>query len=220
MSNITTVTLTSGLGTGGTGTISTLDNLIGTAGTASAQVQTVQGIASMTALKVDPTAALDFGSGTSGTKTQRVILDSSQALSNGQATMTNSQPVVIASDQSTLPAAVASDGVTVGGGLVTPVFVPVAVSSSGVTNIVALTTSKKIRVLAATLTANGAVNVKWQSHVTPTDLTGLMYFAAAGDGIVLPFNPLGWFQTNSGEALDINLSGAVAVGGSLTYVVV
>lgn len=56
MANLTTVTLTSGVPTAGSGTVSTLDNVIGTAGTASAQVQTVQGIASMTALKVDGSA--------------------------------------------------------------------------------------------------------------------------------------------------------------------
>lgn len=64
MSNLTTVTLTNGAGTGGTGTVSTLDNVIGTAGTASPQVQTVQGIASMTALKVDGSAVTQPVSGT------------------------------------------------------------------------------------------------------------------------------------------------------------
>jgi hypothetical protein len=53
MANLTSVTVTAGVPTAGTGTVSTLDNLIGTAGTASAQVQSVQGIASMTPLKVD-----------------------------------------------------------------------------------------------------------------------------------------------------------------------
>ena len=99
----------------------------------------------------------------------------------------------------------------------TPKFVVVTASSSGVTNIIAAVSSKHLRVLALQLTANAAVNVKWQSHVTPTDITGLAYLAANG-GYVLPYNPLGWFQTVAGEALDINLSGAVAVGGSITYV--
>lgn len=53
MSNLTTVTLTTGVPTAGSGTVSTLDNLIAAAGTASPQVQTVQGITSMTPLKVD-----------------------------------------------------------------------------------------------------------------------------------------------------------------------
>lgn len=53
MANLTTVGLTAGAGSSGTGTVSTLDNVIGAAGTANANVQTVQGIASMTPLKVD-----------------------------------------------------------------------------------------------------------------------------------------------------------------------
>lgn len=72
MPNLTSVGLTSGLGSSGTGTISTLDNLIGTAGTASAQVQTVQGIASMTPLKVDGSAVTQPVSGTFWQTTQPV----------------------------------------------------------------------------------------------------------------------------------------------------
>lgn len=103
------------------------------------------------------------------------------------------------------------------GAALTPKFAKIVASSSGATSIVALVSSKKLRVLSWQLVCNGAVNVKWQSHVTPTDLTGLHYFAANG-GITVPFNPYGHFETVAGEALDINLSGAVAVGGSLVYV--
>lgn len=99
----------------------------------------------------------------------------------------------------------------------TPTFATLTASASGVTNLVALVSSKKIRVLALSLIANGSVNVKFQSHVTPTDISGL-YYLAANVGFVLPYNPLGWFQTVSGEALDINLSAAVAVGGNIVYV--
>ena len=67
------------------------------------------------------------------------------------------------------------------------------------------------------LIANAAVNVKFQSHTTPTDLTGLFYLAANG-GFVLPYNEAGWFSTLAGEALDINLSGAIAVGGVVGYI--
>jgi len=101
----------------------------------------------------------------------------------------------------------------------TPSFAVITASSSGVTNLVALVSSKKIRVLSLVLTANGAVNVKFQSHATPTDITGLFYLSSTG-GFVLPYNPTGWFQTLSGEALDINLSGSIAVGGCLEYVAV
>jgi hypothetical protein len=45
-------------------------------------------------------SAPDVGSGTGGSKTQRVIMDSSQLSSLGQTTMSASAPVVFASDQS------------------------------------------------------------------------------------------------------------------------
>lgn len=99
----------------------------------------------------------------------------------------------------------------------TPKFKAITASSSGATTIVALVAAKKIRVVSWSLVCNAAVNVKWQSHVTPTDLTGLYYFAANG-GISVPFSPVGYFETIAGEALDINLSGAQAVGGVLCYV--
>lgn len=100
----------------------------------------------------------------------------------------------------------------------TPKFATISTSSSGATTVVAAVTGKRIRVLAWDLKVNAAVNFKWQSHVTPTDLTGLYYNSGQGDGVARAFNPVGYFQTVSGEALDINLSGAVAVGGVLTYV--
>jgi hypothetical protein len=101
----------------------------------------------------------------------------------------------------------------------TPLFAPIVASSSGATTVVAAVASKKIRVLRWSLSSNGNVNVKWQSHVTPTDLTGLHYmtqYSTAGGA----YTNVGIFQTIAGEALDINLSGAVAVGGELTYVTV
>lgn len=78
----------------------------------------------------------------------------------------------------------------------------------------------RIRVVDLALSANAAVNVKFQSHTVPTDLTGLFYFGSAGQNIVLPFNDRGWFTALVGEDLDINLSGAVAVGGVLHYVTI
>lgn len=99
----------------------------------------------------------------------------------------------------------------------TPAFATISVSATG--TLVALVSSKKIRVLSLSLMSSGTVNVKFQSHVSPTDITGL-YYLVANTGFVLPYNPLGWFQTVSGEALDINLSAGIAVGGCLVYVAV
>lgn len=100
----------------------------------------------------------------------------------------------------------------------TPKFAPIAASSSGNNTLVAAVTGKKIRVLAYNLMGNGAVNAKFQSGAGGTDLTGLKYIAAAGSGICAPFNPVGWFETASNTLLNLNLSGAVAVGGELVYV--
>ena len=96
-------------------------------------------------------------------------------------------------------------------------FAAIAVSSSGANQIVAASAGNKIRVVAYNYMANGTVNVKWQSAAN--DKTGLAYLVV-NTGKVVPFCPVGWFETNSGEALNLNLSGAVAVGGEVVYVLV
>jgi hypothetical protein len=147
----------------------------------------------------------DVSAGTKSAGTQRVTL------ATDQTTLTN----LVGQVSTSAETATVYNGTTA----LTPSFATVVASASGATSIVSAVASKRIRVLAVQLVANAAVNVKWQSHTTPTDLTGLAYLAANG-GYVLPFNPVGWFQTNSGEQLDINLSGAVAVGGCVVYVTV
>jgi hypothetical protein len=37
-------------------------------------------------------------------------------------------------------------------------------------------------------------------------------------GFVLPFNPVGWFETAANTLLNLELSGAVSVDGSLVYI--
>ncbi len=101
----------------------------------------------------------------------------------------------------------------------TQLSVPIVASASGVTNLIAAPgAGKTIIVTGFGLMSNGTVNVKFQSHVTPTDLTGLFYLVA-NTGISVAPNPAGIFSCLVGEALDINLTGAVAVGGFLTYIV-
>ncbi|MGO9234505.1 MAG: hypothetical protein ACLP4V_10695, partial [Methylocella sp.] len=100
---------------------------------------------------------------------------------------------------------------------VTPQYAPITASSSGATTVVAAVSGKTIYVLRWSLSANGNVNVNWQSHTTTGTATGLHYltqYASAGGA----YCPAGIFATASGEALDINLSASVAVGGELTYV--
>lgn len=175
-------------------------------------------------LSVTLTTAIPAGSNTIGALTANQTVDLNKIAGNNTSTGngvagTGVQRVTVASDNTPFNVAVSSETSQIFNGTtaLTPKFATIVASASGATTIVAAVTSKKIRVIAMQLVANAAVNVKWQSHVTPTDKTGLAYLAANG-GYVLPYNPVGWFETIAGEALDINLSGAVAVGGSLTYI--
>jgi hypothetical protein len=78
-------------------------------------------------------------------------------------------------------------------------------------------TSKKIRVLAAFMVSAGTVNARFESGAGGTALTGQMNLVA-NSGFVLPFNPVGWFETAVTTLLNLELSGAVSVDGSLVYV--
>lgn len=89
-------------------------------------------------------------------------------------------------------------------------------SSLGSTAILAAATGGQIRVLSLALVASGAVSVKLQSAAN--DLSATFALSANG-GLVLPFNEHGWFQTNVNEALNLNLSAAVATGVSIQYIV-
>ena len=141
----------------------------------------------------------------------------------------NTQPVSGSVNIGTAPAAArttdsisvahATDAIMNGVTVLTPTFAAITASASGATTIVNLVSSKKIRVLALAVVCTSAVTVKLQSHTTTSNATGAMPFGANG-GISLPFSPVGWFETTSGEALDINLGGAVVVGGQLVYVAV
>lgn len=116
-----------------------------------------------------------------------------------------------------ISAKLASDAVMNGATELTPKFAAIAASTSGNNTIVAAVTGKKIRVLAYKLSFSGTVNGKFQTGAGGTDLTGLIYGVAnvidKGD-----FSPVGHFETAAGALLNLNLSGAVAVGGYIVYV--
>ncbi|MDR3582579.1 MAG: hypothetical protein P4L67_04870 [Candidatus Pacebacteria bacterium] len=98
-----------------------------------------------------------------------------------------------------------------------PLYATFTASSSGNTQVVASSAGKQIVVLQWSATANGTVNVKWQSATT--DISGLRYmiqYASAGGS----YSPIGRFRTASSAALNINLSGAVSVSGEVAYVLV
>ncbi len=137
----------------------------------------------------------------------------------GQSVMATSLSVAIATNQASVSIAHDSNALMNGasGSVMTPKFALIAVTTtSGVNQVVTAVSSKKIRVVAWDLVANGAVNFKWQSNTA--DLTGLYYMAGVGNGVARGWNPNGYFETAAGTTLNVNLSATVAVGGCLTYV--
>jgi hypothetical protein len=100
----------------------------------------------------------------------------------------------------------------------TPIlFATISASSSGDNTVIAANATKRFRVLAVFMMAAGAVNARFESGAGGTALTGLAYPAANG-GFVLPFSPVGWFETLAvNTLLNLELSGAVAVGGCVVY---
>jgi hypothetical protein len=194
---------------------------LGTAGSASTDVISVQGVSGGVALPASQSGTWNVTniSGTVSLPTGAATAAKQPAL--GSAGSASTDVITVQGIASGTPLRTASSAETSavynGTTSLTPKFAAVVASASGVTTVIAAVTSKKIRVLALELMSNGTTNVKWQSHTTPTDLTGLAYLVANA-GYVLPFCPTGWFETVSGEALDINLSAAIAVGGSVVYV--
>ncbi len=97
----------------------------------------------------------------------------------------------------------------------TPKFAKIDLAATG--TLVAAVAGKKIRVLALQMAAAGAVTVQAKSAAGGTALTGAISLAT-GVAHVLPFNPVGWFETVAAELLELALGGAVQVSGSLVYV--
>lgn len=94
----------------------------------------------------------------------------------------------------------------------------VAASASGDNAIVAAVAGKKIRVRGFELFNSVATvqNAKWRSGTT--DITGLMYGTTIGllaDAQAPKDDFL--FETVAGQALNLNLSAATAVGGWVSY---
>jgi hypothetical protein len=97
-----------------------------------------------------------------------------------------------------------------------PKFKVIDHATSGDNTVVAAVSSKKIRVHQLFLITAGAVVVRFESGASGTALTGQMNVAANG-GLVLPFSPMGWFETAATTLLNLELSGATSVDGVLGY---
>ena len=102
-------------------------------------------------------------------------------------------------------------------------YAAIAAAASGDNTIVAAVAAagtrpaKKIRVYALFMTMTGtAVTARFEDGAGGTALTGQMT-QTQGNTIVLPFNPLGWFETSAGTLLNLELGGAQSVDGGLVY---
>jgi len=104
---------------------------------------------------------------------------------------------------------------------VIPKFAAIAAATSGNNTLVGLVSGKKIRVLALFILAGAAGNIYFESTAGGTVIfggsTNKIQLAANG-GFVLPFNPVGWFETVVGELLNMNASSTGPFSGGLVYV--
>jgi hypothetical protein len=118
--------------------------------------------------------------------------------------------------------ALQTDAIMNGATALTPKFANISAASSGDNTLVAAVTSKKIRILSLFLMSAGTVNAYIRDDSgTPVNLMGdatNKFVLEATAGFVLPFSPIGWQETTSGEGLQLNLSAAIAVVGSIAYV--
>lgn len=80
--------------------------------------------------------------------------------------------------------------------------------------IVAAVPGKKICVVSMFYLAAGTVEATWKS--ASTVVTGGLQHTAS-TGVVLNENPDGWFETATGEALNLTLAQAISVDGALSY---
>jgi hypothetical protein len=92
----------------------------------------------------------------------------------------------------------------------------ISAASNGDNTLVAAVPGKKIRVISLFLIASGLVTITFKSSTTTAKTGSLPLIAQVG--MVLPKNEDGWFETNAGELLNLNLSSATGVYGALNYV--
>ncbi len=88
-------------------------------------------------------------------------------------------------------------------------------SSAGDNALVTAVTGKKICVIAWDMSVDAAVDVIFRSATTAISHT---FHMAANGGFVCGMNEGGWFETAAGEALNVNLSGAIATGVGVLYI--
>jgi hypothetical protein len=97
-------------------------------------------------------------------------------------------------------------------------FAVIDASSSGDNTLIAALAGLKIRVLSYTLLCDAATLVRFESGAGGTALTGQMSFGAMG-GVSVPYSPIGHFETDAGDLLNLELDAANQVSGHITYMI-
>lgn len=135
----------------------------------------------------------------------------------GSKTAANSFAVALASDQ--LPLSTSNESSTIYNGTtaLTPKFAFVNIAASQTaSSVVAAVTAKKIRVLAIIAQAGAtATNITFNSASTAKTM---LFANGANGGEVLPFNPVGWFETVAGEALTATTGAGSTTGIQVVYI--
>lgn len=163
--------------------------------------------------------AINSGVGSGGSATVRVAIDTSQLGVLGSTTVASATPINVATDQPRIPVALDAMALMNNATSLPPNFSSVSGSALGGQQIVASVSGKKIRVISMALTGSAAVNATFYSS-TNSAISGAYILAAAGDGMVLPFSPVGWMETPAGSALTMSLSTSTLVSGNIVYVTV
>jgi hypothetical protein len=104
-------------------------------------------------------------------------------------------------------------------GTIEPAYAKANIAASQTdASVVAAVAGKKIRVLSLAFVAGGtATNATFNSASTAISP---LFANAANGGAILPFNPIGWFQTVAGEALTLTTGTGATTGVLVGYVLV
>lgn len=97
-----------------------------------------------------------------------------------------------------------------------PQYAAINATTNGDNTIVAAVSGKKIRVYAYAFIADASVGVAFEDGAGGTELSGQMSFLA-NDGIIMPFNPVGWFETTAGNLLNMETDAAANIRGHIVY---
>jgi len=123
----------------------------------------------------------------------------------------------------TITSFLATNSIMNGTTALTPIFAFANIAASQTdSNIISAVALKKIRVLSLIcITGATATNITFNTKPTIAGSAISMLFAnAANGGAVLPFSPIGWFETSIGEGLTATTGAGSTTGVQVVYVTI